>query len=54
MPERAEAWERLGRVLPMDRLDAMTEVSTMEQLPKLAKDILAGQVRGRMVIDVNG
>ena len=53
MPERAEAWERLGRVLPMDRLDAMTEVSSMEQLPKLGKDILAGQVRGRMVIDVN-
>lgn len=53
MPERAEAWERLGRVLPMDRLDAMTEVSSMDQLPKLGKDILAGQVRGRMVIDVN-
>jgi acrylyl-CoA reductase (NADPH) len=53
MPERAEAWERLGRVLPMDRLDAMTEVSSMADLPKLAKDILAGQVRGRMVIDVN-
>lgn len=54
MLERAEAWERLGRVLPMDRLDAMTEVSSMADLPKLGKDILAGQVRGRMVIDVNG
>jgi hypothetical protein len=29
-------------------------VSTMQDLPKLGGDILAGKVRGRMVIDVNG
>ncbi|MDB5699098.1 MAG: oxidoreductase [Alphaproteobacteria bacterium] len=54
MPERLEAWERLGRVLPLDLLDSMTEHATLEDLPRLGGDILAGQVRGRMVIDVNG
>lgn len=52
MPERQEAWSRLARDLPMDVLDQMIEPASLEDLPELAKKILAGKVRGRVVVDV--
>jgi len=48
---RREAWERLARDLPRDRLDMMTTVEPMSKLPELAETILSGQTRGRVVID---
>ena len=53
IPKRLKAWERLARDLPTDKLDALTTVAPMSELPALAEAILAGQVRGRVVIDVN-
>ena len=38
----------------MDQLDAMTSEAVLNDLPELANKILKGQVRGRLVIDVNG
>ncbi len=51
--KRLKAWERLARDLPTDKLDALTTVAPMSELPALAEAILAGRVRGRVVIDVN-
>ncbi len=51
---RAEAWERIGRDLPLELLDAMTRVEPFDNLPQLAEDIVAGQTRGRVVIDISG
>ncbi|MFL5255616.1 MAG: MDR family oxidoreductase [Rhodopila sp.] len=53
MPERQEAWQRLVQDLPMDRLDAMTETAPLAALPELTARILKGEIRGRVVIDVN-
>jgi acrylyl-CoA reductase (NADPH) len=50
---RREAWSRLVRDLPMDKLDAMTETVPLAALPTRAGDILKGDVRGRIVVDVN-
>jgi acrylyl-CoA reductase (NADPH) len=50
--ERVEAWRRLARDLPADRLDAMIEIVTLSALPELAPRILAGAVRGRVVVDL--
>ena len=50
--ERAEAWQRLARDLPLDRLDRMTETVALAELPELAPRILAGATRGRIVVDV--
>ncbi len=50
---RTEAWARLARDLPLDKLDAMTGTAPLADLPALAEQILKGQVRGRTVIDVN-
>lgn len=50
---RRTAWERIAATLPLDRLDAMTQEAPLSNVPRLADDILKGEVRGRTVIDVN-
>lgn len=50
---RLRAWERIARDLPMDKLDAMIRPATLSDLPQLGADILKGQVKGRVVVDVN-
>lgn len=46
-------WHRIVDDLPLDKLDAMTQVRPLADVPDLASVILKGQVRGRTVIDVN-
>ena len=50
---REEAWERLASTMPADQLEGMTAMVGLGELPELATRILAGQVRGRVVVDVN-
>lgn len=50
---RIEAWRRLARDLPLDRLDRMIEEIPLSQVAGLAPRILGGQLRGRTVIDVH-
>ncbi len=49
---RVRAWRRIADVLPMDRLEAMIVPATLDDLPRLGADILQGQVRGRVVVEV--
>ena len=49
--KREQAWERLATDLPTDRLDEMTEIVAMSDLVEKGPQILAGQVRGRIVVD---
>ncbi|MBV1894708.1 MAG: oxidoreductase [Ilumatobacteraceae bacterium] len=48
---RTVAWDRLGRDLAQDLLASMTEVVPMSELIDRGPSILAGQVRGRWVVD---
>jgi acrylyl-CoA reductase (NADPH) len=50
---RLRAWERIAKDLPMDKLEAMVHSSVLSDLPGLGRDILKGQVKGRVVVDVN-
>jgi acrylyl-CoA reductase (NADPH) len=51
MPIRREAWQRLARDLDPARLAALTrEVGLADAIPTAA-DLLAGKVRGRVVVD---
>ncbi|MBF0269635.1 MAG: oxidoreductase [Alphaproteobacteria bacterium] len=52
-PERTTAWNRLAKEMPMDKLDGMTSVAGLADLPNLAKSILKGEIKGRTLIDVN-
>jgi acrylyl-CoA reductase (NADPH) len=50
---RMRAWQRVASDLPLDKLEAMIEPATLGDLPRLGAEILKGQVRGRVVVDVN-
>ncbi len=51
---RVEAWKRVANDLPMDKLEAMIQPAVLADLPELGRGILKGQVKGRVVVDVNG
>lgn len=50
---RMRAWQRIAADLPTDKLEAMIEPATLSDLPDLGRAILKGQVRGRVLVDVN-
>lgn len=50
--KRVDAWQRIASDLPMDKLEGMIVPATLSDLPQLGKDILNGQVKGRVVVDV--
>ena len=51
-PLREEAWARLVRDLDRDKLRAMTTHIGFDQIRATAEKIVAGQVRGRMVVTI--
>jgi len=50
---RAQAWDRLASDLDMAKLDSMSTVVGLGDTPEVAAKILDGQIRGRVVVDVN-
>ncbi|MEM7732983.1 MAG: acryloyl-CoA reductase [Pseudomonadota bacterium] len=50
---RVRAWQRIASDLPRTKLEAMIQPATLSDLPGLGRDILKGQVKGRVVVDVN-
>jgi acrylyl-CoA reductase (NADPH) len=50
---RVAAWKRVVTDLPMDKLEGMVVPATLGDLPDLGRDILKGQVKGRVVVDVH-
>jgi acrylyl-CoA reductase (NADPH) len=49
---RLEIWSRLSRDLPLAKLDSMTEVRPLAQVFAAGEEILAGKIRGRVVIQI--
>jgi acrylyl-CoA reductase (NADPH) len=52
-PDRQRAWSRIAANLPMAKLEAMVQPAGLADLPALGAAILAGGVKGRVVVDVN-
>ena len=50
---RLAAWQRIVNDLPLDKLEAAAVPGTLADLPQLGRDILKGQIKGRVVIDLN-
>ena len=50
---RKEAWDRMATDLDTEKLEQMTEVVGLDEAISVAEQILKGQVRGRVVVDVN-
>lgn len=51
-PRRLQAWERLARDLDVSKLAAITQTIPLSGVRKAADDILAGRVRGRLVVQI--
>ncbi|HEX4034541.1 MAG TPA: MDR family oxidoreductase [Solirubrobacteraceae bacterium] len=49
--DRRAAWARLERDLPLKTLRELSRVEPLARVPGLAADLLAGRLRGRVVID---
>jgi acrylyl-CoA reductase (NADPH) len=47
-------WQRLAVDLPVKALDAINpKALSLNDLPAAAEDLMAGKVRGRLLVDVN-
>ncbi len=53
MALRLEAWKQLARDLPKERLAEITRTEPMTSIPELADQLIAGGIRGRVIVDVN-
>ena len=53
MDARERAWSDLGNLLDKSSLESVTSVEPLENVLALGSSILRGQVKGRIVIDVN-
>tara|TARA_R110002074_G_scaffold402287_1_gene606273 strand:- start:94707 stop:95780 length:1074 start_codon:yes stop_codon:yes gene_type:complete len=53
MDIRIKAWNRLAKDLPKNKINNISRVEPMSTVPELAEQILAGEIRGRVVVDVN-
>ena len=51
--DRLVAWQRLGQDLEPTKLDTMTREVGLAEALLVGPDLLAGRVRGRVVVDVN-
>ena len=52
MSLRKRAWERLSKDINFEKLEDMVVEVGLDQVQELAKDILQGQVRGRVVVNI--
>lgn len=50
---RQKAWSSLAELIDPKLLDEIYRVEPMSEVPELANKIIAGDIRGRVVIDVN-
>jgi acrylyl-CoA reductase (NADPH) len=49
---RRDAWQLLDERLDLEALARITEVIPLAQAPSKALEVMAGRVRGRVVVDV--
>ena len=52
MPRRMKVWERLVQDLDLAKLHALTTHVKLDDVPQVAADIVAGKVKGRVVVDI--
>ncbi|HEY4942507.1 MAG TPA: MDR family oxidoreductase [Rhizomicrobium sp.] len=51
-PRRIQAWNRLAKDLDVGKLAAMTKTIPLSGVRQAAEDILAGKIRGRLVVEI--
>ena len=51
--QRVQAWERIAKDMPRDVLDDMCATISLADLPEAGAQILSGQVKGRLVVEIS-
>ncbi len=51
-PRRIQAWNRLAKDLDVGKLAAMTHTIALSEVRQAAENILAGKIRGRLVVEI--
>jgi acrylyl-CoA reductase (NADPH) len=51
--KRIAAYEQLSQLLDLKTLDEISHEITLEESLKYAQELMAGNVRGRLIVDVN-
>jgi len=51
--DRLEAWQRLAEILDVSIFDDISTEITLDKVIDIAHDLIAGKVRGRVVVDIN-
>ncbi|WP_068318374.1 MDR family oxidoreductase [Polycladidibacter hongkongensis] len=54
LSKREKAYRRLQQDLDLAKLHKLSSVISLEQVPEKAKAILSGQVRGRLIVEIEG
>jgi acrylyl-CoA reductase (NADPH) len=52
LPRRQRAWERIAGELDLSKLAALTTHVKLQDVPRIAAEIVAGHIRGRVVVDI--
>lgn len=52
LADRVEAWRRLGELLDPEQLNTMTQSLSLDQVVGASEDLLAGKIRGRVVVNI--
>lgn len=50
---RNSAWQRLAKLLPASAIDEINQLVSLEQVEGIASAMMKGQVKGRVVVDLN-
>jgi acrylyl-CoA reductase (NADPH) len=50
---RERAWKRLSEDVDVAKLENLIQVIPLEKVPHASRDILAGEVRGRIVVETS-
>ena len=51
-PQRRHIWDRLGRHLPLTVLERIMQLAPLDRVLELSQRLLAGQIQGRLVIEI--
>ncbi len=52
LPRRNEAWRRIARDVDRAKLKSLTTHVKLEDVPRIGDEIVAGRIRGRVVVDI--
>jgi acrylyl-CoA reductase (NADPH) len=52
LPRRQQAWDRIAHDLNLKSLAALTTHVKLDDVPRVAAEIVAGKIRGRVVVDI--